>query len=78
MIDRENKQKETSNTKQKEITEREEKLVIKTFTPGINLSNNLLGQGEADGKMSPILPAFQKVVVGDPLINIMSIDLSFN
>lgn len=78
IIDRENKPFGTSVAKQKEITEREEKLIIKTFTPGINLSNNLLGYGEADGKMSAILPAFQKVVVGNPIQNIMSIDLSFN
>jgi len=43
MVDRENKPFGTSVAKQKEITEREEKLVLKTFTPGINFSNNLLG-----------------------------------
>ena len=78
MIDRENKPFGTSVAKQKEITEREEKLLIKRFTPGINLSNNLLGFGEADGKLPAILPALQKVVVGNPLVNIMSVDLSFN
>lgn len=78
MVDRENKPFGTSVAKQKEITETEDKLVLKTFTPGINFSNNLLGFGESDGKMGPILPPLEKVVVGNPLVNIMSIDLSFN
>jgi len=50
---------------------------IETFTPGINLSNNLLGS-ESDGILTNFFPMMASVVQGDPFENIKFIDLSFN